>query len=778
MEWVKRLFRQEQEIDDIEESSFEEVKVTKQPPFRFPLISDDEKNYLLSKQPSAPVEPSHRPVYETSHQQRQSYETNYTAPKWSQETYKKPKEDAKPKPMNRSTKRYVPSVVPSPVFGLKKEQDSTESIARTMRTSHYDWSQHNQQEIEEEVTLPINSVKMDEPTYQQQAPMTKVAIPQEAEPVVPQITTPNKEPEVELEVEQPLESEVAATSSSDIPETIVEVTSEYHSEQDETIQTSEIQNEQPLEQKEKIKPFNVLMLSTDKKKLQQKQTQVVKENVPTQEHKPVEKTVILDTPVLKTAVVETPAVIPAYAMPNANFLHTPVHTTDDTEWMEQQAEHLMEALAHFQIQSDVISIVQGPAVTQFELTVAQGTKVSKIRNLTDDLKLALAAKDIRIQAPIPGRRSIGIEIPNRTSRAVQLAEVIEAPAFKQAESPLEVAMGLDLHGQPVTMDLRKMPHGLIAGATGSGKSVFINSLLISLLYKASPADLKLLLIDPKMVELAPFNHIPHLISPVITDVKAAAAALKWAVEEMERRYQLFAHAAVRDIARFNHQALEAREFSKKLPYIVIVIDELADMMMAAPQDVEDSICRIAQKARACGIHLVLATQRPSVDVITGLIKSNVPTRIAFAVSSQIDSRTILDQQGAERLLGKGDMLYLGSGMASPIRIQGTFVSDEEIDRIIAHARSQGEPDYLFKQEDLIVRAVEIEEQDEMFEEACRFIIENGAASTSLLQRKFHLGYNRAARLMDAMEAAGIITGQNGSKPREVLVSEEFLQEIL
>lgn len=744
MDWIKRFFRQEQEIEDIDESSFEEVVETKQPPFRFPLISDEEKNLLLNKQTSPSYEDYsyEEPSYIRQQPRRESTKQKHA----TQPTKTVPKKEES-RPIVRSSKRYVPSVVPSPVFGLKTEQESTGSISRTMRTSHYDWSTAVVEENESISETPEEVQVLEEVSVVEEVHVaSEVAVTEELN-VTEEVLIPDEK--FEEVIEHPAEEETCDLTPSQ----------------------SIIDCESPVEEvvaqpKEKIKPFNVLMLTSDKRKLQQKEA-------PQQMKTEVTK---VEPPKVEPLKTEQP--VAHYAMPNANFLHAPVHKSDDQEWMDQQAEHLVEALAHFQIQSEVLSIVQGPAVTQFELTVGQGTKVSKIRNLTDDLKLALAAKDIRIQAPIPGRRSIGIEIPNRTSRAVQLSEVIEAPAFKQAESPLEVAMGLDLHGQPVTMDLRKMPHGLIAGATGSGKSVFINSLLISLLYKASPQDVKLLLIDPKVVELAPFNHIPHLISPVITDVKAAAAALKWAVEEMERRYQLFAHAAVRDIGRFNQQAVQAREFSKKLPYIVIVIDELADMMMAAPQDVEDSICRIAQKARACGIHLVLATQRPSVDVITGLIKSNVPTRIAFSVSSQIDSRTILDQQGAERLLGKGDMLYLGSGMASPVRIQGTFVSDDEIDRIIEHARSQGEPDYIFKQEDLIVRAVEVEEQDEMFEEACRFVIEHGAASTSLLQRKFHLGYNRAARLMDSMETAGIISGQNGSKPREVLVSEEFLQEIL
>lgn len=527
-------------------------------------------------------------------------------------------------------------------------------------------------------------------------------------------------------------------------------------------------------QKENIRPFNVLMLKSDKQKLNKLNINNIQEPVM---QKPVEK---VETPEEiqneKEEQLEQEFVPSNYTAPSFSYLLPPEMKDEDKEWMEEQAYTLVEALSHFQVTGEIVQMVQGPAVTQFELTVGHGTKVSKIRNLADDLKLALAAKDIRIQAPIPGKRSIGIEIPNRTSRAVRLSEVLDTEVFTQSESPLEAALGLDLTGKPVTLDLRKMPHGLIAGATGSGKSVFINSLLVSLLYKATPEEVKLLLIDPKMVELAPFNHVPHLVSPVITDVKAATAALKWAVEEMERRYQLFAHIGVRDINRYNTLATEKRQFAQKLPYLVIVIDELADLMMMAPVEVEDAICRIAQKARACGIHLVLATQRPSVDVITGLIKANIPTRIAFSVSSQIDSRTILDQQGAERLLGKGDMLYQGNGMSSPVRIQGTFVTDDEIEAVIEYARSQGVPEYIFEQGELLQRA-ETSEQDELFEEACRFIVEQGSASTSLLQRKFHIGYNRAARLIDAMYENGYITEQKGSKARDVLLTNDSLEQI-
>ncbi|SCX53248.1 DNA translocase FtsK [Lysinibacillus fusiformis] len=504
------------------------------------------------------------------------------------------------------------------------------------------------------------------------------------------------------------------------------------------------------------------------------ETEVYPEIVEDSPVKPVENLEQVLEAEQELAVEEKAIPVHVYQKPTDEYLELPEEKTQDTDWMEQQGDTLVEALSYFQVSAQIESIMQGPAVTQFEITVSHGTKVSKIRNLADDLKLALAAKDIRIQAPIPGKSSIGIEIPNRVSRAVRLSEVTNSASFLESDSPLEAALGLDLTGKPVTLDLRKMPHGLIAGATGSGKSVCINSILVSLLYKAAPHELKLMLIDPKMVELAPFNHIPHLVSPVITDVKAATAALKWAVEEMERRYQLFAHAGARDITRYNAIADKNNEHSLKLPYILIVIDELADLMMMSPADVEEAICRIAQKARACGIHLIVATQRPSVDVITGLIKSNIPTRIAFAVSSQIDSRTILDGQGAERLLGRGDMLYLGNGMSAPVRLQGTFVTDDEIEAIIEHVREQGEPDYIFDQEELLKKTEVSAEQDDLFEDVCRFVFEQGGASTSLIQRKYHIGYNRAARLIDMLESHGFISEARGSKPRESFITEEDL----
>lgn len=466
-----------------------------------------------------------------------------------------------------------------------------------------------------------------------------------------------------------------------------------------------------------------------------------------------------------------------YKFPDIGLLYPPISEEKDMDWLLYQEELLNQTLINFNVGANVVNITQGPAVTRFEVQPEPGVKVNKITNLSDDIKLSLAARDIRIEAPIPGKHTIGIEVPNQKSRPVRISEIVTSGAFLESTSPLTAVLGLDIAGKPVVTDLKKMPHGLIAGATGSGKSVCINSILVSLLYKASPEDLKLLLIDPKMVELAPYNSIPHLVSPVITDVKAATAALKWAVEEMERRYELFAHTGVRDINRFNELALKHKQYSDKLPYIVIIIDELADLMMMSPADVEEAICRIAQKARACGIHLIVATQRPSVDVITGLIKANIPTRVAFSVSSQVDSRTIIDISGAEKLLGRGDMLFLENGSSKPVRLQGTFVSDEEIDLVVAHVKGEREPDYLFVQEELLKKAQVSEEEDELFYEACEFIIENGGASTSSLQRRFKIGYNRAARLMDIMEQNGYISGANGSKPREVLITESDLESI-
>lgn len=582
-------------------------------------------------------------------------------------------------------------------------------------------------------------------------------------------------------------------NSMEVVEEILEVRTIEKSISDEEIDVQVVAplGQVPEKKAEKIVPFNVLMLKSDKEKLEaskrtktsmkKSQSETMENTLHADEDKVESEDMQQDTGSVYHAaaseIEETVEAEPYYAFPPLDYLIPPESQIEDTEWLESQSEKLEVALSHFAVQANVIEAVQGPTVTRFELTVGQGTKVSKVRNLTDDLKLALAAEDIRIQAPIPGRSSIGIEIPNRKTRAVRLSEVISTEKFSTSASPLEAVLGLSLTGEPITIDLRKMPHGMIAGATGSGKSVCINSILVSLLYKAAPTDLKMMLIDPKMVELAPFNGIPHLISPVITDVKAATAALKWAVAEMERRYELLAHAGVRDIERYNKLAMEKRQFSLKMPYLLIVIDELADLMMMAPADVEVSISRIAQKARACGIHLIIATQRPSVDVITGTIKANIPTRIAFSVSSQIDSRTIIDTPGAERLLGKGDMLYIGNGQSSAVRLQGTFVTDDEIERIIEHVQNEATPNYLFGQEELLATSIEEEETDPLFEDACIFVYEQGSASTSLLQRNFSIGYNRAAKLMDRMEKKGYISEQRGSKPRDVFLTESEIVQI-
>lgn len=469
-----------------------------------------------------------------------------------------------------------------------------------------------------------------------------------------------------------------------------------------------------------------------------------------------------------------------YQFPQLQLLNIPPKKNTENEgWLEDKKQLLELTLANFNVQAKVVGVTKGPSVTRFEIQPEAGVKVSKVTSLTDDIKLSLAASDIRIEAPIPGRNAIGIEVPNDISEPVVIREVLRSAEFLKSQSPMTVAMGFDIAGKPIVTDLQKMPHGLIAGATGSGKSVCINSILVSLMFKASPDEVKLMLIDPKMVELAPYNDVPHLVTPVITDAKQATIALKWAVEEMERRYELFVQNGVRDIKKYNEVMKTEDDSGLAMPYIVVVIDELADLMMVAAQDVEEAICRIAQKARACGIHLLVATQRPSVDVITGLIKANIPTRIAFSVSSQADSRTIIDSGGAERLLGKGDMLLFENGASKPVRVQGNYISDEEIDRVIEMVKKQREPNYLFDKEQL-VKSVEasIDQEDELFEEACHFVIEQGGASSSSLQRRFRIGFNRAARLIEMMEARGIISEAMGSKPRNVLMTQAEVEEVI
>ena len=451
------------------------------------------------------------------------------------------------------------------------------------------------------------------------------------------------------------------------------------------------------------------------------------------------------------------------------------------------ATKLQKTLYSFGVSAKVENVSVGPAITRYELKPAEGVRVSKIANLADDIALNLAAETIRIEAPIPGKQAVGIEVPNKEKESVHLREVLESDEFKNNKSKLTVALGRDVAGEIELADIAKMPHVLIAGATGSGKSVCINTIISSIIYNAKPSEVKLVMVDPKVVELSVYNGIPHLLIPVVTDPKKAAGALAWAVQEMDDRYNKFATKGVRDLKGYN-KAIEKEGGVAKLPQIVIIVDELADLMMVAAKDVEEAICRLAQKARAAGMHLVIATQRPSVDVITGLIKANIPSRIAFAVSSQVDSRTILDTVGAEKLLGKGDMLYFPSGAPKPLRVQGAFVSDEEVEKIVAFIKKNGTAKYSEdilesiennnkSDKELAQEQSEEDEVDPFLNDAIETVVETGQASTSFIQRRFKVGYARAGRIIDQMEERGIISGYQGSKPREVLMSKERWEEL-
>lgn len=687
--------------------------------FRFPLIPDKPVNQPTQSQT----------------QPKRNIRQNTEQPVAKEEVRKRP---------------FAATDVPSPVYAFNK------------RPSKFEFAVSQVEEIQEELTIP----PVDSPEF---AEAETIAFDTEIEKQIEE-TYPDEVGVEEIAAEEPILVDEEVETVEEAPKRVTLIQEEANQPTTSSAKKQQVEaNRQEQMLKSRI-PFNVMMVKKDKQALQKEQTMEIipEKTIKTDNSQPtseqVEKTVIADNQT-------------DYQFPSFGLLHPPVSKREDDSWLQMQQEMLDETLENFNVQANVVNRTQGPAVTRFEVQPEKGVKVSKITNLTDDIKLSLAAKDIRIEAPIPGKSTVGIEIPNQTSRPVMLSELMNTEAFQSSASPLTAALGLDISGTPIITDLQKMPHGLIAGATGSGKSVCINSLLVSLLYKATPDQLKLLLIDPKMVELAPYNRIPHLVSPVITDAKAATVALKWAVEEMERRYQLFSHTGVRNMEKYNEYASHPDHTGEKLPYILIVIDELADLMMVAPNDVEESISRIAQKARACGIHMIVATQRPSVDVITGLIKANIPTRVSFSVSSQIDSRTILDASGAEKLLGKGDMLFLPSGASKPVRLQGTFVSDEEIDAVVAHVRSQGEANYIFEEQELLVKESVKENTDELFEEACDFVLSQNAASTSLLQRHFRIGYNRAARLMESLENHQIVSGINGSKPRDVIITKDQLAKL-
>lgn len=466
-----------------------------------------------------------------------------------------------------------------------------------------------------------------------------------------------------------------------------------------------------------------------------------------------------------------------YKLPPFKLLSRPSNggKGGDQNDYKQTARKLEATLESFGVRAKVLEVVRGPAVTRYEIQPDIGVKVSRVVSLTDDIALALAAKDIRMEAPIPGKSAIGIEVPNGEVSVVTMREVMETTVFQEADSKLSIAFGRDISGQTIVGNLAKMPHLLVAGATGSGKSVCINGIITSILYKAKPDEVKFLMVDPKMVELNMYNGIPHLLAPVVTDPKRASLALKKIVVEMEKRYELFSKSGTRNVEGYNN--LMKDNPAAILPYIVVIVDELADLMMVAANDVEDAIARLAQMARAAGIHLIIATQRPSVDVITGVIKANIPSRIAFGVSSQVDSRTILDMGGAEKLLGRGDMLFMPVGSSKPVRVQGAFLSDQEVENIVSYVRDQAEAEYdesLVPEIDDTLQQTE-EVQDELYDQAVQIIIEAKQASVSLLQRRMRVGYTRAARLIDSMEARGVIGPYEGSKPREVLISMEQFQ---
>lgn len=503
----------------------------------------------------------------------------------------------------------------------------------------------------------------------------------------------------------------------------------------------------------------------------------ITQEIPTDKYEPEKETVLPEMQPAPEAVIQ-------YQFPPVSVLKRKiVKRSGNAESPEAVGKLLIETLNSFNISAKIINISVGPVITRFELQPAQGIRVSRITTLSNDIALALAAPRVRIEAPIPGKAAVGIEIPNKSVTSVFLREVLESPEFGQSASPITFALGKDIAGKNIVADLRRMPHLLIAGATGSGKSVCINDIIISMTYKSSPEDLRMILIDPKVVELKVFSSLPHLYLPVVTEPKKAAGALKWAVMEMEQRYQKMSQVNARDISRFNSLQTEPEE---KMPYLVIIIDELADLMMVAAKDVEESICRIAQLGRACGIHLIVATQRPSADIITGLIKANIPSRIAFMVSSAIDSRVIMDCSGAEKLLGKGDMIFHPNGADKPVRVQGAFVSDEEVEAVMDFFNAQkAKPKF---KEDNYIEAITAnaapgtaqgngKQEDELLPEAVRIVLESGQASISMIQRRLRVGYARAARLVDIMEQHKIVSGFDGSKPRKLLISnyDEFLQ---
>ena len=484
-----------------------------------------------------------------------------------------------------------------------------------------------------------------------------------------------------------------------------------------------------------------------------------------------------DIPEKVKEVVEEKKNEKGYRLPPFSLLSKPLKKEEDShEWIDEQIAVLNKTFQEFGVGASVYTHTKGPTVTRYEIVLDSGVNVKKVTGISDNIKMALAAKEIRIEAPIPGKSTIGIEVPNKVAEIVHFIDIVNQDEFTNAKDPLTVALGLDIDGKGVYASITKMPHGLVAGATGSGKSVCINTILMSFLFKYSPEELKLLLVDPKMVELSAYNDVPHLLTPVITDAKIATAGLKWAVDEMEDRFKMFSRERVKDITSYNDKVkLEGK--LKLMPYIVIVVDELADLMVIASRTVESAIMRLTQKARACGIHLIIATQRPSTDVIKGTIKSNIPTRLAFMVSSYVDSMTIIDSVGADKLLGRGDMLYAESGQPQR-RVQGAFVSDLEIKNVIEFITRQRKQEYFFTQEKLVKKATKQETTDELFPDVARYVVLKGEASINKISKEFKIGFNRAQKIVETLSDLGIVSDNVGSKARSVLVNEEELMELL
>ncbi|SDX57712.1 DNA translocase FtsK [Salimicrobium album] len=799
----KQLFEPEEELPEEDRtaptyrSSEAKSKMTYHYPktgsFRFPMIPDNSADNSRVKKETKEAE-ADKSLQRTRQRTRRTQSEESTDNKgFEQFNYRRKKENAeeKEKRPSPSAKPFTPTAVPSPVHGFQRQRNygkdeeiteenelipseeegipdyETEEAPETVAESEF---LDMEDEVEEESDVSGDAGTEVFLSIEEDTGSTEEELPVQEEDEVrngePETAVPEEEKPVE---ETGQETFRAAESAAEEKENAAE----EDTSEPATIITREKPGNKETKSSRSSVPFNVIMTPKDKR---------------SRDKKPGEQNT---SP--KTAEPEKTAELPEqngltgeakretdnrreYELPLYLFNDKVVREENEDTIIIEQMEQLENTLQQFQVKAKVTDAMKGPTVTRFEVQPEPGVKVSKITNLSDDIKLKMAARDIRMEAPIPGKQAVGIEVPNHKSQMVGLQEIFETEEFTNSDSPLTVGLGLDIAGVPSVTDLKDMPHGLIAGATGSGKSVCINTILLSLLYKSHYEDVKFMLIDPKMVELAPYNGLPQLVSPVITDVKAATSALKWAVKEMEERYEKFVEYGVRDVEKYNDKVIREGKSEKKLPYLVIVIDELADLMMTSPQEVEDAICKIAQKARACGIHLLVATQRPSVDVITGLIKANIPTRIAFSVSSQADSRTVLDAGGAEKLLGKGDMLFMGNGDRTPQRVQGAFVSDEEITRVTGFMKNIAPANYLFEQEELLNHINNEEETDSLFDEAVRFVLSQNGASASLIQRRFRVGYNRAARLVDQMEEHGIISSQKGSKPRDVLLTEQQSEE--